>query len=59
MEGRTLISEALLTSAESTEVLGGLWDYIIVEVELDSTSLLCNGIDMSALETKGGVGRWG
>jgi len=41
VEGRTSISEALLTSAKSTEVLGGLGDYIIVEVEVDAAGLLC------------------
>lgn len=40
VEGRASISETLLTSAESTEVLGGLWDYIIVKVESDSSGLL-------------------
>lgn len=39
MELATLVAEALLAGAESTEVLGSLWDYIIVEVEVD-TSLL-------------------
>ena len=41
VEGRASVSEALLTSAESTEVLGSLWDYFIVELELDATGLLC------------------
>jgi hypothetical protein len=36
VEGRTSISEALLAGAESTEVLSGLWDYIVVEVEVDA-----------------------
>ena len=36
MELATLVSEALFASAESTEVLGGLWDYIFVELEVDA-----------------------
>jgi hypothetical protein len=39
VEGRASISEALLTSAKSTKVLGGLWDYVIVEVEVDAAGL--------------------
>lgn len=42
VEGRSSISEALLTSAESTEVLGGLWDYVIVKEEVDTAGLLCS-----------------
>jgi hypothetical protein len=41
VEGRASISEALLAGAKSTEVLSGLWDYIIVEVEVDAALLLC------------------
>ena len=41
VEGRTSVSEALLAGAESTEVLSGLWDYIVVEVEVDAAGLLC------------------
>jgi len=41
VEGRTSVSEALLAGAESTEVFGSLWDYIIVKVEVDATGLLC------------------
>jgi hypothetical protein len=40
VEGRASISEALLASAKSTEVLGSLWNYIVVEVEVDATALL-------------------
>jgi len=39
MEGRALVAEALLASAESAEVLGSLGDYIVVEVEVDSTAV--------------------
>lgn len=43
VEGRSSISEALFTSAESSEILGGLWDYVIVKVEVDTTGLLYEG----------------
>lgn len=41
MELGPLVAEALLTSAQSTEVLGRLGDYIVVELEVDSPSLGC------------------
>lgn len=34
------IAEALLASAESTEVLDGPWDDIIVKLEVDAAGLL-------------------
>lgn len=39
VEGRALVTEALLASAESTEVLGGLGDNVIKEVEVDAGTL--------------------
>ena len=36
MERAALVAKALLSSAESTEVLGSLGDYIIVELEVDA-----------------------
>lgn len=39
VEGRTSVAEALLAGAESAEVLSGLWDYIVVEVEVDTASV--------------------
>ena len=36
MELAALVSEALLAGAESTEVLGRLGDYIVVELEVDA-----------------------
>jgi len=36
MKLATLVSEALLASAQSTEVLSSLWDYIVVELEVDA-----------------------
>jgi hypothetical protein len=39
MELAALVSETLLTSAESSEVLGGLGDNVVVEVEVDGAFL--------------------
>ena len=39
VEGRALVAEALLASAESTEVLGGLGDDIVKEVKADAALL--------------------
>ena len=41
MELAALVAEALLAGAESTEVLGGLWDGLIVKKEVYTTGLLC------------------
>ena len=41
MEGRAFVAEALLASAESTEILSGLGDYVVVELEVDPTSVSC------------------
>ena len=38
VEGRPLVSEALLLGAESAEVLGSLGDYIIKELKVDTAS---------------------
>jgi hypothetical protein len=40
VEGRALVAETLLASAESTEVLGGLGDLVVEEVEVDAALLL-------------------
>jgi hypothetical protein len=42
VEGRASVSKALLASAKSTEVLDGLWDFVLEEVEYDSAALLCD-----------------
>jgi hypothetical protein len=42
VERRALVTEALLASAESTEVLGGLGDDIVEEVEVNAAGLLLN-----------------
>jgi len=39
VELAALVAEALLAGAESTEVLGGLGNYIVIEVEVDTSSL--------------------
>lgn len=39
VELATLVAEALLPSAKSTEVFGGLRDDVVVEVEVDSAGL--------------------
>jgi hypothetical protein len=40
VERRALVAETLLASAESTEVLSGLGDLLVVEVEVDATTLV-------------------
>lgn len=42
------VAEALLASAESAEVLGGLGDNIIVKGEVDAAAAGCDG-DVSAM----------
>ncbi len=39
VETRSGVTEALLTSAKSTEVGSGLWDYVIVELEDDAAGV--------------------
>jgi hypothetical protein len=41
MELAALVAEALLASAEGTEVLGGLGDDVVVDVEVDAAILSC------------------
>lgn len=47
MELRVLIAKALLTSAKSTEVLGGLRDDIVIEGKVDSAGLVWSKISMA------------
>jgi hypothetical protein len=42
VERGALVAEALLAGAESAEVLGGLGDNVIEEVEVDAARLLCD-----------------
>ena len=49
VEGRASVSEALLASAESTEVLGGLGDDVVVEGEVDAAGLIFCGVDVSSV----------
>ena len=46
VEGRALVAETVFTSGELTEVLGGLRDYIVVELEDDATSGLVVNADV-------------
>lgn len=41
VELAALVAEALLAGAESTEILSGLGDYIVVEGEVDAALLSC------------------
>lgn len=36
MKLAVLVSEAFLAGAEGTEVLDSLWDYIVIEVEVNA-----------------------
>jgi hypothetical protein len=47
VESGVLVSKALLASAESTEVLSGLGDDIVEELEVDAARLFCNAIFVS------------
>lgn len=42
MERRALVAEALLAGAESSEVLGGLGNLFVEEVEVDAALLDCS-----------------
>lgn len=50
VEFRTLVSETLLASAEGTEVLNGSRDFIFVEIELDTTGLICDCFSQDRLD---------
>lgn len=39
VEGGGLVTEALLSSAEGTEVLSGLWDFVVEEVHDDAAAV--------------------
>lgn len=56
MEGGALVAEALLASAESTEVLSGLGDVLIEEVECDALSL--DYISQNDVSIKNGKANW-
>lgn len=47
MELGVLISEALLLGAESTEVLDGLGDDVVEELEVDAAGAVCDEIKVS------------
>jgi hypothetical protein len=46
VEGRALVAEALLAGAESAEVLSGLGDNVVVEIEVDAAGLLCGSVSI-------------
>ena len=56
MEFGALVAKALLTGAESTEVVTGPGDHIIVEVEVDAALLICE--DVSEEIPNGGGNQW-
>lgn len=47
MELAALVPEALLAGAKSTEVLCSLWNYIVVELEVDAAFLGCFEVPVS------------
>ena len=46
---RARVSKALLPGAECTKVLGGFWDDIVVEGEIDATGLIWRRIPISIM----------
>ena len=50
MELAALVAETLLASAQSTEVLSGLWDYIVVKGEVDAAFLCCERHQVSTID---------
>lgn len=49
VEGRALVTEAVLASAELTEVAGGLGDNVVVELEDDTAGLVWKAMEVSTL----------
>jgi hypothetical protein len=47
VELAALVPKALLAGAKSTEVLCGLWNYIVVELEVDAAFLGCFKVTVS------------
>jgi hypothetical protein len=54
VEAGTLVAESLLTSAESTEVLSGLGDDVVEQVEGDAASRLWRIIIIRTSPSLGG-----
>lgn len=52
VERGALVAEALLASAESTEVLSGLGDDVIKQVEGDATGLGCTDVWLATVQCK-------
>ena len=56
MEGRALVSEAMLTGSELAEVLCGSWDDIVVELKHNAAGLLpCGGGKQDGMK----IPKWG
>ena len=49
MELGAIVAKALLTSAKGTEILSGLRGDIVVEVEVDAASLVCDEVSDESL----------
>ena len=52
MELRALVAKALLAGAESTEILGGPGDHIIIQEEVDSAGLVWTRISICEVQLK-------
>lgn len=57
MEGRALVAEALLASAEGAEVRGGLGDGVVEQVEGDATRLICTNCQLRGVGDSNEAGR--
>lgn len=53
MEFRFFVSKSFLPRAQSTEVLDGLGDYVVVQIEVDPTGLLYSHISQANNREKG------
>lgn len=59
VEGGALVAEALLAGAEGTEVLGGLGDDVVEQVEGDAAGLVWREVSAEIRVTSARVGRCG
>lgn len=55
VEGRARVSKALLAGTERAEVLDGLWDDVVIEIEVDAAGLLYTDVDVSMVGRRGQV----
>jgi hypothetical protein len=58
MELGARVSKALLTSAERTEILAGLGNDTVVEVEVDAAGLFCGDISKESKDKRPSVVMW-